>query len=237
MKKYKIVSGANFADRKKLTKSLNSIITKSWGSFGSKYVDKHITRADFLVLSLYRDKIVGFASANKYLIKNKEIYYLEFTAILPEHQGFGLSKKMNEKIFRMIILNSLRHLKLSFIIMTISPNPRILGLISRTSQKFYPNPRSDALVPKEIWIYIESLVTKLGDPYTKLERKGSVIEGFYNDYGHLVYDPLEVPKDKDNLINLFSKKYLKFDQGLGREFVIYAEYRLSDFIKERLRNV
>jgi hypothetical protein len=101
----------------------------------------------------------------------------------------------------------------------------------RTARYTFPSPELEPEVPDKIWGMIGELVKKIGDPYTSLERVGSVIEGFYNDMPHLIYNPKKVPKDIDPQVNIFADKYLKYNEKKGREFVIYSEYNLLDLLK------
>lgn len=215
-------------NRNKLSEEIQGVIKDGWGDFGIDYVIKHILSSEFLVLAMSHGNLVGFASAREFTYKRKKIYYLEFTAILKKFQGRGLSRKLNRRIFTGILLKSTIGGSLGFDTISISPNPRVLGLISRSATYCYPSPGIKDDAPSNVWDISNFVLESLGDKYRTFSRKNNVLEGFYDDNPELVYDLRTYPKDKDPIINSFAEKNLDFKNKKGREFVIYARYSIFD---------
>lgn len=239
MKKYKIISDISAYNKNNLAKRLNEIIKDGWGDFGLEYVESHILTSDFLNLAVEKKtgEIVGFASVRGMPFKGSVIYYLEFTAVDSSMQGNHISTALNTRVIWDLLRGSLKNLKGRFMVMAISPNPRVLGIMSRTSRMIYPDHRGTAEASRDVWEKVNALVKYIGDPYTKIERNQSVIEGFYNDKKDLIYEPTNVPKDKSIEVNDFCKKFLKYEEKRGREFVIYAEYDVWSLLKYGFKNL
>lgn len=229
--KYKFYKNLNNLDKKRVAKNALEILKDSWGDWGLDYVESHIINSDFLTLASYKGEIVAFASCKKIKYQKEIIYYLEFTAIKKAHQGKGLSVKLNKMIMNEILLENLKRFKFCFQVITISPNPRVLGMISRSAKYTFPSPMEGENAPIDIWDKVQFVIKKLNDPYNSLSREGCVVQGFYDDKPNLIYDPKKVPQDSDNQINRFANRLLKYDEKRGCEFVIYAKYCLSSFIK------
>lgn len=230
MKRYRFITDISGLDRKKLAVEINEIIKDGWGDLGINYIKSHILTSQFLILALYNHEIVAFSSVREIPYEKSVIYYMEFTSIKESHQGNKLSIILNKKIFWKIMLDSLKNLHIGFQVMTISPNPRVLGSIARTAQSIYPNPYKEIPPSEEIWNKVQYLVETIGDPYNRLEKDKSILQGFYDCIPDLIYNPKEVPLDKDPEVNEFANKHLRFEEQQGREFVIYARYTLLSLL-------
>jgi len=229
--KYQFIWSDSYPKKENLNLSLNKIIKDGWGNFGVEYVDKNIITADYLLLALHNNNIIGFTAARKINFRKKIVYYVEFTSVILEHQGKKLSLLLNKKLFIKLLLNNILSGVFSLEIMTISPNPRVLGSIYRNASTCYPDPyKVEPKPPEYITELTKKLLTFLKEPFKELDNY-NVITGFYDNYPHLIHTKETVQKDKDKIINDFSNKLLKFDQNGGRDFVIYAKFYVKDFIK------
>ena len=212
-----------------VAEKLKKVIDDGWGDFGLDYVNNHILTSKFLILAMNKNEVVGFASAREFTYNTKKIYYLEFTAVSRKFQGIGLSKKLNRIIFIKILWRSILRGEMGFDTVSISPNPRILGLILRSSSYCFPSPWNEEISPKRVWDISNFVLEALGDKYRTFSERNNVLEGFYDETPELVYDLKNYPRDKDPIVNNFAEKNLDFKNKKGREFVIYARYNIVDF--------
>jgi hypothetical protein len=214
-----------------LTKNIYRLTKKAWGDFGIKFIKKHILESDYLILLYNKNLIKGFLSLNEKKVINQKYYYIEFLVIDPEIQKIGLSKELIKLALKKIFLTNILKGRLFINIITISPNPKIIGMISRRSSEMYPNPEEfiNNKLPKasdKYWKIANIILKDSWNPNRKLDREGLVLHNSYKHMPWLIYKPNNVPHDKDIKINIFCNSYLNYKKETGNEFIIIAKLNI-----------
>jgi len=236
------------SNESKVKKGIREFLKYCWGDFGEDFIEKHIINTNWALFLREDDRLVGITAVSKKNILNKNIYYLEFTGLLPEIRSLGLMGRINSILFNHIFIDNLiKNGKLTVDIMFISPNPRVLGFLAKVAKFMYPNPllfdtETKKIPPadEETWQIVEELIRQSDKPNRILHRDGCVLEGSYADMPWLIYKKDEVPWYRNKLVNDFCETYLDYQKEEGKEFIIRAEITLRSlvvyYIKEFLNN-
>ncbi|MCD6270657.1 hypothetical protein J7J23_02695 [bacterium] len=231
--------------KEKIKKDIKSLIKECWGDFGEKFIEKHIISADFLLILRHKDKIVGTAAISRKSILNKNLYYLEFTAISPEIQSSRLMGKVNFALLRYIFFDNLiKNKKLTIEFMLISPNLRVLGSMAKITSFMYPNPflfdKKKKKIPppdEETWQMAKELIRQSDNPNRFLHKDGCVLEDSYKDTPWLIYKKDKIPWHKNETVNKFGETYIQYSKETGKEFVIRAKINLKNIFLYYLGNI
>lgn len=210
---------------------LNNLTNISWGNFGNEFIRDHVISSKFLVLAVFNNELIGYAAVDDKVIFNKHYYYFEFLIIHPDYQDIGVGKELIKILFSKIILYNLFRCKLSLDLITITPSPRIIGMISRKSVSMYPDPKyflnnKIKEANQETWGIASYVIKNSYNPNRVLDKVGLVLHNSYDHTPWLIYDPEHIQWDFDDRVNLFCKRYLEYDQRSGKEFLVIAKIRI-----------
>jgi RimJ/RimL family protein N-acetyltransferase len=200
--------------KEKLCADLNELTKKSWGDFGQDFINDHVLKSKFLVFAIRGGATIGYASLSEKVIQNNKFYYFEFLVVDPDYQNIGLSKKIITILLKKIFLKQLLSGKINFNLITITPNPKIVGMIYRRSSWMYPNPKdfdgtAMKLPDSKTWAIASNILANSYNPNRILEKEALVLNGSYDSTPWLIYRPNKVPQDIDDRINILCKHYLK----------------------------
>jgi len=220
-------------------KDMGILSANNWGDFGDDFIKKHIL-ASYLVLVLRKnnDKIVGLASISKKNLCAKTVYYYELTVVDHDLESLNLTFVMNHGLMKRLFIENILKGKTELEFILITPNMRVLGLLSHITDFIYPNPylfdKKTKKIPKaddETWEMAKELIRQSDYPKRKIHREGCVLEDSYIDTPWLIYEPNKVPKHKDNIINEFGETYLQYSEKSGKEFVVRVKYSLFKILR------
>lgn len=219
------------SNKKDLCLELGRLTKKSWGDFGVDFINDHVIKSKFLIIITADSEIIGYASLSEKFITSKKYYYFEFLVIDPEYQGTGLSNKIIKLFFKKLFFKNLFSLRVHFNLITITPNPKIVGMIYRRSTWMYPNPidfdgKKTALPNEKTWEIAEFILKTSYNPQRMLEKEALVLNNSYDSTPWLIYNPNNVPQDTDSRINKFCQFYLQYDSQKGKEFIVIAKINL-----------
>jgi|GEM_PF-1726509 len=221
---------------------INNLITKEWGKFPEKFIEKHIIASRVIILAWHNNNLIAFTAMSLKNLCNRLVHYIEFTVVKKEYQGLGLSEKLNFILLKGILINNLIFNKsFSINLMFISPNIKTIVSLAKCSSFIYPNPllydnklKSMPEADNLTWNMAQELIRKSEKPDRKIEREGCVLNGSYRDTPWLIYnlaENLTIPKHYDNFFNDFAENYLKYKERSGKEFIIRAKIGFIDVIK------
>jgi hypothetical protein len=212
---------------------VGELVEKAWGEFPKKYLTDSILKSRYLLLLRNKNKeLVGVAPIKKIQINGRYVYSFGLTAVDPDYQSLGFMKIMHGMLGRRVFAENILKLKLEIEFVFITPNIRTIGTLSRIADHIYPNPylideKTGEIdyADDETWKTVKLFLEKTGETYRKLDRRGCVMVGFYDDKPNLV-----VQRDKhiaDKKLTMFAKKYLK----PGNEIVVRAKIHLWGLLR------
>lgn len=219
-----------------ILKNIDKIIEKSWGKFGKGFIIQHILRADRIKIIRDQEEIIAIAAASVKNIFNRQILYLEFTAIDPRYQGYNLSTKLNasmiqEEFFRGLFSRKLKPLD----VFTITRNLRVIGSLSNFATYIYPNPKkfeqNGKLDPanNETWKFVQEILKTSWNPQRKLLREGSVLIGSYEDTPWLILPSTQ--RHYRQSVKELGEQYLHLGERSDREFIVHVKYSIFSILK------
>lgn len=226
---YDIQDNSRYIKNYIFLKQLYDLTVVSWGDFGVDFIKDHVINCKYLLLVFTIDKkLVAYAAVNEKFYLSKKFYYFEFLIIHPEYQKLGLGDKIIKYLYKKILLKNLILGKLSINLITISPNPRILGILSRRSLNMYPNPKffKNGHINEandDIWFIAQEVLKNSYNPNRKLDRQGLVLHDSYKSIPWLIYNFKNVPWDYNKIVNDFCNTYLEYKNKKGKEFIIIAK--------------
>ena len=229
--------------KKALAQELYEITEESWGAFDKDFMLKHTIDSDLLALAQADDKIIGYASLDEKELNGENFFYFEFLVIRKDYQKLGLSRYLINILMKRSFWKNLKKGIFHINYATITPNPRVVGIINRVSSWMYPNPglfKKGKGIPEadnRVWKIAQAVIKKSNNPERKIDREGLVLHDSYADTPWLIYKPGEVPKDKDERVNEFCDYYLKFNKEKGDEFIVLAKIRVSQGILNLIKKV
>jgi len=219
-------------DRKKLLVEVESLVQDSWGEFKDEYLEKSVLNVYLLCLIRNsKNEIIALAPVKKLLIKDKTIYSFGLTVVHPKYRRLNLLNKMGLRLASSVIFENILRGRFSIEVIFITPNILTIGTIAKKAKFMYPNPyliKKDGTLDEaddETWDLIKKYLDVSGERYRSLDRRGSIMEGFYDDKKELVVKKRE---HNDEKLNIFGEKYLYAKSG--REVVIYAKVSLFKVI-------
>lgn len=216
--------------KKQILQALSDLTKLSWGDFGEDFISNHVMTSDFLVLAVTGGNLIGYGAISYKSFLNKRYYYFEFLIIHPGYQKIGLSKHMIKILFNKIFIHNFLRFNFFINLITITPNPVIVGIISRRSAFMYPDPNffinnTIKSADDKIWLTAYDVIKNSYNPYRKLSRIGLVLHNSYNQTPWLIHPESMVQWDLDENVNAFCKYYLQYSKQLGKEFVIIAKFK------------
>jgi len=221
---------------KRLERQIYNLTIKSWGDFGRTFINKHVLESEYLLVSFKDADLVGYASVEVLELSQKKYYYFEFLVVDPAYQGVGLSKEILKRLLLRVMMENIFNLRLYFNIVTITPNPRVVSLISRLSDWMCPDVgfynKNGFLLPADdaIWELAQNILQSSHDPSRELDRVGLVLHNSYRFLRNLIYRKEAVPWDRDRAINSFCADYLHYEKENGDEFLVFASLSLKKII-------
>lgn len=220
-------------------KDMSLLSVNNWGDFGKDFIKKHVL-ASYLVLVLKKseEKVVGLAAISKKNLCGKTVYYYELTIVDHDLESSNLTFVMNHILMKKLFIESISKGKFELEFILITPNMRVLGLLSHITDFIYPNPylfdKKTKRIPKadnETWEMVKELIKQSDYPKRKVHREGCVLEDSYIDTPWLIYKPNRVPKHKDDIVNEFGENYLQYSKKSGKEFVVRVKYNLFKVLR------
>ena len=219
------------AEKAELARKINLLLKNCWDEFEIEYIYSQIFNSDKIILLFDHGKMIGISAAKYLVIQKKPILYIELTAIEKEYQNQQLSKIVNAIFIKKYLLINVLKGKMSFFLMGVTPNIRVLSSLSRIVNDMYPNPNNQVVgeAPDLIWAMSKELLQRLGKPYSdyskKLDRTGNIIRGYYFDKPELLKN---IQKGYDNKeIEGFVEKYM----SAGEEILFVAKITSWDLLK------
>lgn len=217
-----------------LFSEIEELISDSWGEFSAEYLKK--STIDVYLVCLIRNEtgeLIALAPVKKLQVKGKTIYSLGLTAVHPKYRGLKLLDKMGMELAKAVILENILKGTFSIEVIFITPNIRTLSSILHFASFVYPNPYTtdkDGRIKEsdtETWERIQEFLKITGEKYRKLEREGSIMEGFYDDKESLRFKgKIDHP---NKIIDQFGERYLYCSPG--REIVVRAKINLWGLIR------
>jgi hypothetical protein len=216
----------------KIEREVNEFVIKNWGDFGETYLKHSIHSATYLcIVKGQQGRIVGIAPIRKTSVHNREIYFWGLTIIDKRYRACKLMNKMFKVLIGYIFLENIKRAKTRIDIVFITHTLKPLRAIRKVSAFLYPDPYSIKNgrveeADKETWSIVNKILEVNHEKYTKLDREGCVMSGFYEENPHLLI------KDEyyshDTKLNEFAKKYLP---NPGQEIVVRAAISLTSIAK------
>lgn len=220
-----------------LLRNLDQIIEDNWGKFSKDFIVHHILRASILKIIRNANKIIAFASASYKTVEKTKVLYLEFTVVNSNFQGYNLSAKLNGDLIAEELVRGLvgRHFK-PLDVVTLTRNLRVIGSLSKYSQRIYPDFREfersgGRLGPasERTWQIAKSILRDSWNPNRKLDREGCVLSGSYEDSPWLILRKTQKHYN-DSLIKM-AEKYLEFSKNSDKEFILHVQFSLKSLLK------
>lgn len=198
---------------------IRSLIKEAWGEYTDENIEKGVFGAYFLcILRNPKNELVGIVPIKKYIIDGREIFSFSLSAISHNYRNQGLLKKSSVLLVKKLFLENLLAGKLRIEFVFITPNIRTLGTMSRVASFMYPNPykidpktHKIAEADEVTWRTVKKFLELAGEKYRVLEKKGCIMEGFYDDKPHLVYKEKITHPDKE--LEDFGKYYVYNKKG------------------------
>lgn len=214
-----------------LFNELKTLLVASWGEFNELFLNDHIISSKYIIIAVIENNIIGFISINERNIYKRHYYYFEFLVVDPKYQSLNISNQLIRLFFQKIFIEHILKFNIYLHLITISPNPKILGMISRRAIWMYPDPKKFngyKLYPADEHTYriAQKIIDDSYDPDRKLDKEGLVLHDSYKDTPDLIYNYEKVPWDHDQNINILCDRYLDYKKGYGKEFVIIAKFKL-----------
>jgi GNAT superfamily N-acetyltransferase len=231
-----IIDAASSIDKENYTDFLtevSKVVERAWGKFPKKYLKESILHSKYLML-LRDDKggLIGIAPIRKIHLDGRYVYSFGLTAVDPDYQGLGLMRKMHTTISRRVFIENFLRFRRKVEFVFITPNIRTIGSLARIADFIYPNPYSIEektgridYADDKTWETVNLYLKATGEKYRRLNRRGNVMIGFYDDKPNLVVKENESVPDKK--LRIFASRYLK----PGNEIVVRAEVSLGGLIK------
>lgn len=219
-----------------LSQELSELTKKSWGEFGADFIEEHVLNSKFLVLAMFNGSVVGYGAVSEKFFLAKKYCYFEFLIIDPEYQKIGLSREIIKILIKNIFFHNFLKFKFFLDFITITPNPRIIGMISRQAIEMYPDPKyfinNKILEPSEYIFNLASEVIKQSyNPNRRIDKIGLILHNSYDLSPWLIYNNDSIPWDLDDNVNIFCRHYLEYDKMSGNEFIVIAKIKLFNFFK------
>src|SRR3989304_7421227 len=108
---YKIVQIKEHQNKIELSEQIASVIKEAWGDFGEEYVNDNILNAKYIFVAFKNKEIVGFNTVKEFDYEGEKIYYFEFSAVKPLHQGKNLSIVLTREIIKKILIQNIKKFK------------------------------------------------------------------------------------------------------------------------------
>ena len=237
--KYPDLQKINDETKYKLKNEINDLLTKSWGTFPSDFIDGHIFGTKKILIARVKERCVGFCVTSIKIILGIKINYIELLVVDTHFQKSKIGSQLFFRSIKEEILKNILHLLLgkSLEIVFITPNIRTLAHMARFASFIYPNPYladekgSIGLADDETWIIANELIKNSDNPGRKLERNGLVLHQSYVNTPWLIYNNDNAPWHGKEKINTFAKRYLGYHTGEDREFVVRAHINFLSFIR------
>lgn len=214
--------------RKRVQNDIAALLRQSWGDCGSQLIEHIVNNAKWLLVLRLKDKVAGVSVVHKKRIVQKTVYDIELTALLPEIRALRLMERINALLFPSIFLDNLvSNRRLTVEMMFTTPNPKVLGCAARIASFIYPDPflfnkEKKKLPPpdEETWQMAQEFISQELPENMRLHKDGCVVDGSYTDRPWLIYKEDEVPWHWDERVNDFCDAYLRYEEELGRKFVV-----------------
>jgi len=214
--------------KEKLIKDLHKLIDENWGDFGAEFLKIHLLPVYLMAIVTDNEgMVVGLASISKKMILKREIFYFEFTVIEKSLESKRLATIINSILIRKIIINLALRLRFRLEFFLLTPNMKVLGILSRLADFIYPDPYKYDLIKQQIdkadnetWIMANEIIKNSDNPNRKILRDGLVVVGSYDNTPWLKYNTRSAPKYRDEIVNKFGEKYLNYKEGSGNEFLV-----------------
>lgn len=238
IEKYTNVENLKEEKKEFLVKEINTVLSDAWGSFPQDFVRKHVLDDKHLLIAHIDNEVIGFCAVELKKILDIRVHYVEFLVIKKKYQNTGLGPHLFYLTLKGIVLkNIFSILSRPLEIMFITPNIRVLSSMARFASYIYPNPyHADengeiASADDFTWSLATELILQSDKPHRKIDREGLVLHGSYCDMPWLIYENSNIPWHKNNVINLFAKRYLGYGNGEDKEFVVRAHIGVFSFLK------
>lgn len=238
LEKYTNVENLKEEEKEFLIKEIDTVLSDAWGSFPQDFVRKHVLDDKHLLVARINNEVIGFCAVELKKILDIRVYYVEFLVIKKKYQDTGLGPHLLYLTLRGIVLKNIFLILFKPLeIMFITPNIRVLSSMARFASYIYPNPHqadenggitsADDLT----WALATELILQSDKPHRRIDREGLVLHGSYGDMPWLIYEDNNIPWHRNNIINLFAKRYLGYGNGEDKEFVVRAHIGVFSFLK------
>jgi RimJ/RimL family protein N-acetyltransferase len=219
--------------QKEASTEISRLVEKSWGKFPRDYLNSSILHSQrLLLLRNNKKQLIGVAPIKKVQIDGHYVYSFGLTAVDPDYQGLGFMKQMHNILGKGVFIENFLHGKLKVEFVFITPNIRTIGALAKVADYIYPNPyaidEKTGMIDyadDKTWETIKLYLKATGEKVRKLDRRGNVLVGFYDDKPNLIV--LENENIPDKMLRIFAKHYLK----PGNEVVVRAIISLGGIFR------
>lgn len=239
-----LISDKRLEENTMILNCCDHILSESWGRFERGFLKNHILRpGNVIVIASISDKPIGFSAVSFKNMGNRNVHYVEFTAITKDFQSKKLGVIITQlAIKKSITLHALRGLTSGVDIMLITPNIRVVATLAKQADYIYPNPflyngnYLDFPMPNnETFSMASELIKNSDNPGRVINQRGLVVEGSYKDTPWLLYSKSNpAPLHYDEQVNKFAVDFLDYGKGADKEFIVHARISPINVIKKLL---
>ena len=182
-------------------------------------IEKYLqpTPAADLVAAWEADTFLGFAITREFITQHGNTFHFVLTLMDPASQGLGISTFMQAK--QADDFMTARHLTETRISLD-SPNPVVIGTMTRSLRNPYPNPQQPDLRPTTTVRQIASAIVAELYPEADFNSKLFVIRDWYLHTPDLRYRAAKIPSYHDERVNAFCEARLRLTQDRGDKMVV-----------------